>query len=209
MAFKAKLPLATLLLLALSLLSQASAKDDPELQQCLHQCRQQRHFDKSQQERCERACRDYYEQKHGGGGGGGRIEERSTDPERELRECRRQCDRREGEQQQEWCREHCRERYEEEKGGRGRGRRGEDNPYVFGEEEHFSTSIETQQGKVRVLQRFDERSEFLEGIRKYRLSILEADPHTFALPSHGDAEVVLYVSQGNQFQSNHALSNLF
>lgn len=213
MAFKAKLPLATLLLLALALLStillsQASAKEDyPELQQCLHHCSHQRHFDKSQQERCERACRGHYEQKHQGGDRGGRSEEeggsKNKDPERELRECRRQCNRREGEREKEWCGEHCRQRYVVE--GRGHdqeeeeerwGREGEgDNPYVF---ENFSTVIETQQGNVGILQRFDERSELLEGIRGYRLSILEADPYSFVLPSHGDAEVISFVSQGNK-----------
>lgn len=138
------------------------------------------------------------------------LSQASAKKDPELQQCLQQCrqQRHFDKSQQERCERACRESYEE--GGRDgswgeeeeAGRGGHDNPYVFDQEEHFSTSIETQEGKVRVLQRFDERSEFLEGIRRYRLSILEADPHTFALPSHGDADVVLYVSQGKKFISS-------
>lgn len=179
MAFRPRIPLSFLLLsLSLAILfatfstsAAADGEEDPELRQCLHQCRSQGHFDEAQRERCERACHKYYEKKHGGG---------NSEREKKLWECEQRCEGRERER----CRWECRERY-------GEG----ENPYVF-EEEHFSTSIETKEGSLRLVQRFDERSNLLEGIRDYRLSIVEANPHTFALPSHGDAEAVWYVLHG-------------
>ena len=114
--------------------------------------------------------------------------------------------------------------YQEERGGRGRkygeGQRGEEEtnphhkgreeeekeskeqqqgkPYVF-EDQHFTTKLRTEHGRVQVLQKFTERSEILRGIENYRVAILEADPQTFIVPNHLDAETILFVAKGMVF----------
>ncbi|KAA8543268.1 hypothetical protein F0562_021237 [Nyssa sinensis] len=139
-------------------------------------------------------------------------------PKRRLKECMRQCDRREG-QEQPSCRRQCRERYqrereEQEHGGRGRGEERESNdsdegsereqeqgqqesghPYLF-EDQHFTARARSQHGRLRVLQKFTERSNLLRGIENYRLSILEADPQILVIPNHLDAERLLFVARG-------------
>ncbi|KAJ8547543.1 hypothetical protein K7X08_011129 [Anisodus acutangulus] len=72
---------------------------------------------------------------------------------------------------------------------------GENNIYVF-EDQHFITGIKTQHGRVRVLPKFTERSKLLKGIENYRFAILEANPQTFVVPNHWDADAVLFVAQG-------------
>ncbi|CAN4093697.1 unnamed protein product [Withania somnifera] len=72
---------------------------------------------------------------------------------------------------------------------------GENNPYVF-EDQHFITAIKTQHGRVRVLPKFTERSKLLKGIENYRLAFLEANPQTFVVPNHWNADAVLFVAQG-------------
>lgn len=49
---------------------------------------------------------------------------------------------------------------------------------------------------MRVLQRFTERSELLRGIDKFRVGFYEANPNTFMLPHHWDADSVLFVIRG-------------
>lgn len=72
---------------------------------------------------------------------------------------------------------------------------GESNPYVF-DDEHFGERVETGEGRIRVLQRFTQRSELLRGIDNYRVSLVEANPSTFVSPSHFDAEIILFVAEG-------------
>lgn len=69
------------------------------------------------------------------------------------------------------------------------------NPYVF-EDHHFTTRIESEQGSVRVLQKFTDRSELFQGIGKYRVAILEAQPQTFIIPNHWDADALFFVANG-------------
>lgn len=74
----------------------------------------------------------------------------------------------------------------------------EENPYVF-EDKHFEGGGETEtvgEGRVRILQKFTERSELLRGIENYRVSIVEANPSSFVIPMHFDAEIVLFVAEG-------------
>ncbi|KAL8523009.1 hypothetical protein ACS0TY_013104 [Phlomoides rotata] len=85
-----------------------------------------------------------------------------------------------------------REREEVEREGEQTQRR---NPYVF-EDEHFFTGMQTQHGRLRILQKFTDRSELLRGIENYRVAILEAQPQTFIVPSHSDAETVVFVANG-------------
>ncbi|RRT52425.1 hypothetical protein B296_00028027 [Ensete ventricosum] len=85
---------------------------------------------------------------------------------------------------------------EQERGEEAEGERRENNPYYFGERsyEHWSRS---EHGRFKVLERFSRRSELLIGIENYRLAIMEAEPETFIMPSHWDAEEVFYVMEGN------------
>ncbi|XP_022150288.1 sucrose-binding protein-like isoform X2 [Momordica charantia] len=71
----------------------------------------------------------------------------------------------------------------------------EENPYVF-DNEHFKARIETEEGTVRVLPKFTQKSQLLRGIENFRISILEANHSTFVAPSHFDAEIILFVAQG-------------
>ncbi|RWW86005.1 hypothetical protein BHE74_00005281 [Ensete ventricosum] len=84
---------------------------------------------------------------------------------------------------------------EQERGAEAEGERRENNPYYFGERsyEHWSRS---EHGRFKVLERFSRRSELLIGIENYRLAIMEAEPETFIMPSHWDAEEVFYVMEG-------------
>ncbi|KAK9281489.1 hypothetical protein L1049_004392 [Liquidambar formosana] len=56
--------------------------------------------------------------------------------------------------------------------------------------------MKSQEGRVRVLQNFRERSKLLRGIENYRVEILEANPGTFILPKHCDAEALFFVAKG-------------
>ncbi|KAG9451955.1 hypothetical protein H6P81_004859 [Aristolochia fimbriata] len=132
------------------------------------------------------------------------------DPERELEQCRKECLQR-PEGQKHHCQEECERRYREqqeqqEKRGRGEegNRKGSEreeeeerrrNPYHF-TGERFRERVRTDHGWVRVLEDFVKQSELLRGIANYRVSLLEANPHTFVLPAHFDAEGVFYVDRG-------------
>lgn len=70
-----------------------------------------------------------------------------------------------------------------------------DNPYYF-PEESFSTPLSTQEGKLRILQRFSERSHLLRRIENYRIALLEANPNTALIPNHFDADTLVFVVEG-------------
>ncbi|KAH9622206.1 hypothetical protein KSS87_003967 [Heliosperma pusillum] len=69
------------------------------------------------------------------------------------------------------------------------------NPYVFNDE-HFTTLFKTQEGKVKVLEKFTERSELFRGIENIRMLFFEANPLTFFIPSHWDSDILFFVAQG-------------
>ncbi|KAH6754762.1 hypothetical protein C2S53_020587 [Perilla frutescens var. hirtella] len=190
----------------------ALGAQDPELEQCQRRCRTQHKSDEEQQRVCLRRCDEYRREKHGGRHGGDE-EMNSRSPIERLRECNKGCERQQGEQR-EYCQKRCqqvydreRERYEEREehhrgGGHNEGkyeereREGQNpNPYVF-EDRHFSTGIRSQHGRVRILQKFTERSELLRGIENFRVAILESQPQTFVVPNHFDAEIVIFVAKG-------------
>lgn len=163
----AKLCLA-ILLLSVIVVSVAFAKQDPELKQCKHQCKQQQGFDDQQKQRCERECDDYIRQKKerekqekGRGEHGGRGWENYYSTEESQQEQQPQ----------------------------------QENPYVF-EEKHFETYVKTEEGRILVLPKFTDRSQFLQGIENYRLGFLEANPRAFLSPAHFDADCVFLVVQG-------------
>ncbi|QHO45899.1 hypothetical protein HN51_015443 [Arachis hypogaea] len=69
------------------------------------------------------------------------------------------------------------------------------NPYVF-DIEDFRTRLETQDGRVRVLNKFSRRSKILKGISNYVLVTMEAKGHTFISPTYFDSDAVIFVLKG-------------
>lgn len=226
MALKASLVVLSLLL------ALASAKQDPELKQCRHQCKVQQQFSEEQQRLCEQKCEDYVRQKQERERGereegqerGGQWA--AEDDRKQLRECQKQCERQQQKgRSRERCQQSCVEKYgrkgedqprkkreeEEEEGGRKwvseryeeeeeeererEGREESDNPYVF-EPDHFKTKVETEHGRISVLPKFTKRSKLLRGIENFRLGLLEAEPNTFIVPSHWDADGILFIVKG-------------
>ncbi|WOK99107.1 cupincin-like [Canna indica] len=106
---------------------------------------------------------------------------------RQLKECIRR------------CLDHSNEREAAEREQRrrqGGGRRREHNPYYFGRR-HYEQWAKTEHGRLEVLPSFAKRSELLLGVANHRLALLEAAPETFVMPSHWDAEQVIYVMEGH------------
>lgn len=79
------------------------------------------------------------------------------------------------------------------------------NPYFF-ESQRFDSKYRTQEGHIKVLERFSKKSELLQGIDNYRLAVLEANPNTFVLPHHCDAESVFVVVGGEFFIVQSSIS---
>lgn len=195
------------LLLVSATIALGTDEKDPELQQCKHQCKHQQAFDESQKQECQERCERYYKEKHGGGGNPQIPEEQKQekDPMKQYRQCRTQCQRESEpgsrqQEQEEKCKGKCLEQLKEQQEEKGHGNNHheeeeDNNPYVF-EDQHFTTALKTQHGKVRLLQKFSDLSKLLSGIKNYRLVILEAEPQTFIVPNHWDAEAVIFVAQG-------------
>ncbi|KAI3875874.1 hypothetical protein MKW92_042048 [Papaver armeniacum] len=133
------------------------------------------------------------------------------DHDHNLRQCRERCEEKQKYQQKRCLRE-CQEKYggtgwestEEERErsheynsrwDEGQQQEQQNNPYFF-DEESFNVRFRTQEGYIRVSQRFSKKSKLLQGFDNYRFSFFEANPHTFVVPSHIDAEYVLYVVKG-------------
>ncbi|XP_004496703.1 provicilin-like [Cicer arietinum] len=109
---------------------------------------------------------------------------RHQDPEERARLRRR---REEKERRQEHQREE-----EEETSSESQGRR---NPFFFNSNK-FQTIFENEHGHIRLLQRFDKRSNLFENLQNYRLLEYKARPHTLFLPQHTDADFILVVLSG-------------
>ncbi|XP_047960314.1 vicilin Cor a 11.0101 [Salvia hispanica] len=172
------------LALLLATATVALASQDPELQQCKQQCHSQRHADDKQIRQCEDRCEDYHRN--------------DRSPIQKLRECNRDCERRQQEERRrEDCQRRCQERYEKETQSYDQKyqKQTTNNPYVF-EDRHFVTGMQTQHGRLRILQQFTERSDLLRGIDNYRVAVLEAQPQTFIVPSHLDAQILVFVARG-------------
>lgn len=71
----------------------------------------------------------------------------------------------------------------------------DENEYVF-QEQHYEQVVESQEGRIRVLKKFTERSNLLKGIENYRLGFIEANPRTFIAPVHVDADTIYFVARG-------------
>ncbi|TQD95103.1 hypothetical protein C1H46_019259 [Malus baccata] len=149
----------------LSAFAVAVTLEDPELKQCKHQCKHQRGFEEWQKQQCERKCEDYIKQK------------------REQEEQRRRWEGGGGEGGSFYIRE----REEFEGRGQQQQQQGDENPYFF-EDQHFETRVQTEEGRVQVLQKFNERSDLLRGIENFRVGFLVTEPHAFVSPTHLDAD---------------------
>ena len=87
-----------------------------------------------------------------------------------------------------------RERGEEEEGSsESEGRR---NPFFF-KSNKFQTLFENENGHIRLIQRFDKRSNLFQNLQNYRILEYRAKPHTIFLPHHVDADFILVVLSGN------------
>ena len=179
MAFKIKLSLAVLLFFFLALpanlaLGTEEHEIDPELKTCKHQCMQQLQYTESDKKKCKESCEKYHQMK----------KEREREIEKEAQK------RKEQEREEKGglykVTNHIEEQEEEEQ-------QEEENPFVF-HAKHFHTRVETEDGSVRVLQKFTEK--LLRGIENFRLAMVEAKGLAFISPLHFDSETVLLILKG-------------
>ncbi|KAL4558752.1 hypothetical protein LXL04_036954 [Taraxacum kok-saghyz] len=197
--------------------SVARSNRDPDYGDCKLKC--EREIRGVETEEKVRKCKQVFEREHEEKRRekeGGQYDIVFADIEEELREmvgkCHQSCKGGQGEQENPECFQKCMEKFQPEqekrRGGGGSGRdtsrksgrgygKGQqlNNPYVF-EDRHFTTKLESEQGSVRFLQKFTDRSELFQGIGKYRVAILEAQPQTFIIPNHWDADALIYVVNG-------------
>ncbi|KAK2415593.1 vicilin seed storage protein [Trifolium repens] len=71
----------------------------------------------------------------------------------------------------------------------------QENPFLFNSN-NVQTLFENENGHIRLLQRFDNRSKIFENLQNYRLLEYKSKPHTLFLPQHNDADFVLAVLNG-------------
>uniref|UniRef100_A0A7N0SY97 Cupin type-1 domain-containing protein n=1 Tax=Kalanchoe fedtschenkoi TaxID=63787 RepID=A0A7N0SY97_KALFE len=212
-------------------------REDPELQQCRHQCRVQQQLSERDKEECLQRCDDYHQHKHGHGQQEkqrvqecqSRCERHAHGQERQLcrfrcqrqqftepqnpsgqdeklQECRQRCQTQKKEDKREMmeCERECSEWFGRQRGG-GKPDRYEEgegderhpfqekSPYVF-HEHQFVEKFRAEHGRVSVLEKFTE--ELLKGVENFRLGFLVAEPQTFLMPNHLDADGVFFVVQG-------------
>ncbi|GMI95982.1 hypothetical protein like AT3G22640 [Hibiscus trionum] len=137
--------------------------------------------------------------------------EAERDPWRRYKECQRRCewDTR-GETEQGECEDRCERQFsheqprregenckrEEEEEEEWEGRRQSHNPFYFPRGRHAQARFQEDNGNFWVLQKFAEKHHLLKGINEYRIAHIEANPNTFVLPHHCDAEKIYVVVNG-------------
>ncbi|KAL0376648.1 UNVERIFIED_CONTAM: Vicilin Car i [Sesamum calycinum] len=185
-------------------------------EQCLSKCGKTE-GSRQQYGQCRRICERRYEQqqqqREKRGGGEGTVENHHRrDPEQQYKQCQSRCGREERGEQRQYCRnvsgsmkgrkentsastaaEEVR-RIPEKKGKKKRNKKA--RIHTFSSHRGFDSKYRTEEGNVKVLERFSKKSELLQGVDNYRLAVLEANPNTFVLPHHCDAESVLVVAGG-------------
>ncbi|KAL5704859.1 hypothetical protein ACHQM5_023229 [Ranunculus cassubicifolius] len=152
-----------------------------EYQECQRRCQQQ---EGQQQQQCEQRCER-------------QRREQERDPQQEYQQCQRRCQEEYGsEEQKQQCQQRCEElRQQQQRGENAREQQQSNNPY-FLDEGRFVERFRTQHGYTRVSQRFSEISSLLRGIKNYRMGFFEANPSTFMIPHHCDADAVFFVVRG-------------
>ncbi|KAM4115879.1 hypothetical protein ACJW30_02G007100 [Castanea mollissima] len=181
-----------------------------EFQQCLQRCQEE--GDQREPLECLQRCvEQQQQQQQEREGRRGRDDDNHYNPRQQYQECQSRCQIQEIDPQRErQCQEQCEEQFSRQQ-GRGMGleenpqtesSRGSEemqsqrnNPYYF-HSQRLQSHFKSEHGHIRSLERFTERSDLLRGIENYRLLFLEANPNTFALPHHIDAESVLVVVNG-------------
>ncbi|KAK4732390.1 hypothetical protein R3W88_025378 [Solanum pinnatisectum] len=94
------------------------------------------------------------------------------DPQEKFQECQQHCERQqEGEQEE------------------------SNNPYLF-ESQRFKSPFRASHGDFRILEKFTQRSQLLQGIEKIRVAVLELEPQTFVVPHYCDGEIIFVVVRG-------------
>ncbi|XP_017607469.1 vicilin GC72-A [Gossypium arboreum] len=172
--------------------------DDPQrrYQDCRQHCQQE---ERRLRPQCEQSCQEQYER------------QQQQQPDKRFKECQHRCQRQEqGPERKQQCVKECREQYQEDpgKGERENKWREEEeeesdegeqqqrnNPYYF-HRRSFQERFREEHGNFRVLQRFADKHHLLRGINEFRIAILEANPNTFVLPHHCDAEKIYVVTNG-------------
>nr|CAA96514.1 vicilin precursor [Vicia narbonensis] len=71
----------------------------------------------------------------------------------------------------------------------------QENPFIF-KSNKFQTLFENDNGHIRLLQKFDERSKILENLQNYRLLEYKSKPRTIFLPQQTNADFILVVLSG-------------
>ncbi|KAM3755014.1 hypothetical protein ACB098_02G007100 [Castanea mollissima] len=189
-----------------------------EFQQCLQRCQEE--GDQREPLECLQRCveqQQQQQQQQEREGRRGRDDDDHHNPRQQYQECQRRCQIQEiGPQRERQCQEQCEEQFRRQQ-GRGIGQeenphressRGSEemqsqrnNPYYF-HSQRLQSHFKSEHGHIRSLERFTERSDLLRGIENYRLLFLEANPSTFVLPHHIDAESVLVVAIIKVVQKN-------
>ncbi|KAL8252980.1 hypothetical protein R6Q59_036673 [Mikania micrantha] len=222
MAVKGKICVVFLLFAAVAFISASASfvvsENDEEIRVCKMMCEFSGEDDKP---RCIKKCEEYHPEKQkreseggegrgtGRGGGGGDRQDiilamEEQDVRKMVEQCHQSCQGSQGEQQRPQCFQTCMQKrfrdYERSRGHDTRTRRTDkrqqsNNPYVF-KDQHFTARLETEHGNLRVLQKFTDRSDLFQGIEKYRFAYLEAEPQTFVIPNHWDADTLVFVANG-------------
>jgi hypothetical protein len=125
------------------------------------------------------------------------ISREETDPE--LKTCKHQCQqqRQYDEHDKKICMKECDEYHQmkQEREKEDTDDEKEENPYVF-EYKDFDTILDTEDGRISILNMFDKKSKLLRNVENYGLAVLEAKAHTFVSPHHFDSEVVFFNIKG-------------
>ncbi|PHU21859.1 hypothetical protein BC332_06966 [Capsicum chinense] len=184
--------------------NQGRGKREPEerLRECQHRC--QRQEEGHQKWQCQQRCQQEYQrekEQHHRGQEDENQGRGKRDPEERLRECQHRCQRQEEGQQKWQCQQRCQQEYQREKEQHHRGqetnpqREEVKNPYLF-ESQRFRSRVRASHGDFRMLEKFTQRSELLQGIEKFRVAVLELEPQFFMLPHHCDSETIFVVIRG-------------
>lgn len=138
----------------------------------------------------------------------------ATSTSEQLQWCKQQCHQQQQGQQQQQRRHQdprqCEQRCEQQFGHGQQGSRGgssqwkgglnqqvdTNNPYFY-DRDNFITRVRNEHGHYKVLEPFTQRSSLLRGIEEYRFAVLKANPQTFIVPHHTDAEGVFIVLRGS------------
>ncbi|XP_015086552.1 vicilin GC72-A-like [Solanum pennellii] len=209
---KPKLLFIFFLILSLVLVSQCYDQNprgyqDPQekLRECQQRCERQQPGQQKQlcKQRCEQQYRKEQQQQHGGETGEDDLGNRGPDKSyKRLQECQRRCQSEQQGQRLQECQQRCQQEYRREKGQhqgetnpQWEQQEKSNNPYLF-ESQRFRSRFRASHGDFRILERFNQRSQLLRGIEKYRVAILELEPQSFVLPHHCDGEAIYVVVKG-------------